>query len=93
VRIDKSYACEGERGDAVAGAVEILSLAAAPTFAGMALLTGALDAGAPVMLCSAAAQHASPLNGMFVMYLLMSAFHSPPWLKLIFSHRSAARRV
>ena len=54
---------------------EWLSLAAAPTFAIMALLT--LAGGAPDMLCSA-----SPLTGMVPMYLLMSAFHSAPWLKL-----------
>jgi len=26
---------------------------------------------------------ASPSNGMAAMYLLMSAFHLPPWLKLV----------
>ena len=57
-----------------------LRLAAAPTFAIMALLTGILG-GSQSMLCSAA-QDASPLSGMVVMYLLMSAFHLPPWLKL-----------
>jgi hypothetical protein len=70
-------------------AVEWLCLAAAPTFATMALLTGALGVGPPDMLCSAT-QHASPLNGMAVMYLLMSAFHSAPWLRLICSRRSGA---
>jgi hypothetical protein len=34
------------------------------------------------VLC-AAAQQTSPLHGMALMYLLMSAFHMPPWLKLI----------
>ena len=58
-----------------------LALAASPTFAIMALLTGVLGAGQPEMLCSAA--HGSPLNGMVAMYLLMSAFHTAPWLKLI----------
>ncbi len=58
-----------------------LRLAAAPTFAIMALLTGALGGGPADLLCSAA--HASPLSGMATMYLLMSALHSPPWLKLI----------
>jgi hypothetical protein len=58
-----------------------LYFAAAPTFAIMALLTGVLGAGAPDTLCSAAG--ASPLGGMVPMYLLMSAFHSAPWLKLI----------
>ena len=69
---------------------ERLSLAAAPTFAIMALLTGAHGGGASDMLC-AAAHDASPLNGMALMYLLMSAFHLAPWLKLI-SGRSSARR-
>ena len=66
-----------------------LRLAAAPTFAIMALLTGVLGGGPPDMLCSAA-QDASPLSGMVPMYLLMSAFHSSPWLKLISSRRSGA---
>jgi hypothetical protein len=39
------------------------------------------------MLCSAA-QGASPLSGMATMYLLMGAFHSAPWLKLISNRRS-----
>jgi hypothetical protein len=29
---------------------------------------------------------------MVPMYLLMSAFHLPPWLRLISSRRSGARR-
>ena len=59
-----------------------LSLAAAPAFAIMALLTGIWDSGMPGMLCSTA-HDASPLTGMVPMYLLMSAFHSAPWLRLI----------
>src|SRR5262245_49615298 len=73
------------------GAADCLCLAAAPAFAIMALLTGILGGGPPDMLCSAA-QDASPLSGMVPMYLLMSAFHSAPWLKLISSRRSRARR-
>jgi hypothetical protein len=73
-------------------ATEWLCLAAAPTFAIMALLTAVLDAGEPDMLCSAA-EHASRLSGMIPMYLLMSAFHSPPWLALISSRRGGARRA
>ncbi len=68
------------RGIAARGA-DWLCLAAAPTFAIMALLTAFANAGPPDMLC-AAVQHASPLSGMAAMYWLMSAFHSAPWLKL-----------
>jgi hypothetical protein len=46
----------------------------------MALLTG-VAGGPPDMLC--AGVHASPISGMTAMYGLMSAFHSPPWLKLV----------
>jgi hypothetical protein len=72
------------RDDHFAGRVsDRLSLAAAPTFAIMALLTAALG-GPPDM-------HASPLGGMVPMYLLMSAFHSAPWLKRLSSRRSGVR--
>ncbi len=64
------------------GAAAWLSLAAAPSFALMALLTGFPQGGASDSLCGLAID-ASPLNGMTPMYLLMSAFHSAPWLKLI----------
>jgi hypothetical protein len=78
------------------GAADWLCLAAAPTFAIMALLTGVLGGGPPDMLCSTA-QGASPLSGMVPMYLLMSAFHSAPWLKLISqtvrANRTAARQI
>jgi hypothetical protein len=78
-----------ESGHATAlGAAGWLGLAAAPTFAIMALLTG-VGGGPPNMLCSAA-HGASPLSGMVPMYLLMSAFHSAPWLKLISGRRKAA---
>jgi hypothetical protein len=68
-------------------AAEWLGFAAAPTFAVMALLTGIQDAGMPDRLCSAA-HGVSPLSGMAPMYLLMSAFHLAPWLKLLSSRRS-----
>jgi hypothetical protein len=81
-----------ENGNAAAlGAADRLCLAAAPTFAIMALLTGVLGGGQMAMMCSAT-QDASPLSGMVPMYLLMSAFHLAPWLKLISSWRSGARR-
>ena len=81
----------GSRTTAALGAADLVCLAAAPTFAIMALLTGVLGGGPPYRLCSAL-QDASPLSGMVPMYLLMSAFHSAPWLKLISRRRSGARR-
>jgi hypothetical protein len=67
--------------------VDWLGLAAAPTFALMALLTAVLGGGDMGMICG------SPpapffVGGMVPMYLLMSAFHSAPWLKRI-AHRKA----
>ncbi|HEX5080343.1 MAG TPA: hypothetical protein VFV80_14415 [Geminicoccaceae bacterium] len=62
-----------------------LSLAATPTLVTMAFLTAVFD-GAPHALCSA--QDASPLTGMVPMYLLMSALHAAPWLKLIAARRA-----
>ncbi len=83
-----SGAIRHESGHAAAlGAADWLCLAAAPTFAIMALLTVVFSGGPPDMLCAAAHQ-ASPLSGMVPMYLLMSAFHTPPWLKLISSRRN-----
>ena len=72
------------------GAADCVCLAAAPTFAIMALLTSVLGGSPQDMLC-AAAHDASPLSGMVPMYMLMSAFHSAPWLKLISSRGSRAR--
>jgi ABC-type Na+ efflux pump permease subunit len=71
-----------EGGDAALGAAHWLCLAAAPTFAMMALLTGVFGGAATGMLCSTM-PGASALSGMVPMYLLMSAFHLAPWLKLI----------
>ena len=56
--------------------VDFLPFAAAPTFAAMALVTALGGAQDPI--CGA-----SSLTGMIPMYLLMSAFHLAPWLKLI----------
>jgi hypothetical protein len=74
-------------GDGAFGLADWLRLAAAPTFAIMALVTGVLGGAAPDGLCSAI--RASPLCGMALMYGLMSVFHAPPWLKLI-SNRSGS---
>ena len=65
---------------AARGAADWLGLAAAPTFALMALVTAI--GGEPQLLCSAA-HLGSRLDGMVVMYLLMSAFHVAPWLRLV----------
>ena len=65
------------------GSIELanwLSLAAAPTFAVMAALTS-LGGGPMERLC--AHPPWAPLNGMALMYLLMSVFHAPPWVRLI----------
>jgi hypothetical protein len=69
-----------------------LSLAAAPTFAIMALLTAAHGGGMQDMLCSAAPD-ASPLTGMVTMYTLMSAFHLAPWLRLLSRLKPMAERL
>jgi len=65
----------------LSGAADWLSLAAAPTFAVMALVTAL--GGAPLdMLCAA-----SPIGGMIPMYVLMSVFHVGPWLRLLAAAR------
>ena len=63
-----------------------LRLAATPTFAAMALLTHLSGAD---LLCVAGAGP-WPLGGMVPMYVLMSAFHAPPWLRLAKSLRGGA---
>jgi hypothetical protein len=83
--VDSDIARGRQRTDA--SAAHLLALAATPTFATMALLVAVHGGGMPDMLCSDA-QDASPLTGMVPMYLLMSAFHSGPWLKLIARRRS-----
>ena len=57
-----------------------LSLAAAPTFAVMAAVTGLQEAQAGAMVCGPLPAGA-PLGGMGGMYLLMSGFHLGPWLR------------
>jgi hypothetical protein len=75
-----------ERSEGKAGAIHWLSLAAAPTFAVMAVLA-AVSNSPPQMLCSAGIG-SSPFSGMVPMYLLMSLFHSAPWLKHLASGRA-----
>jgi len=66
------------------GMADWLCLAASPVFAVMALV--AQGDGHADMFCSAV-MNTSPLGGMVPMYLLMSLFHSTPWLKLVFGPR------
>jgi hypothetical protein len=80
----------GRKGTNESGA-HLLALAATPTFATMALLVAVHGGGMPDILCSDA-QDASPLTGLVPMYLLMSAFHLGPWLKLISRRKSGADR-
>ena len=78
------------RNDIARSAADWLYLAAAPTFAIMALLTGLIGGGPADAMCSIAGM--SPLSGMMPMYLLMSAFHLAPWLKLISGRRRQTSR-
>jgi len=69
-----------EDGNAAAiGAADWLYLAAAPTFAVMALVAAI---GPADMLCGTM-QGPFSLGGMVPMYALMSAFHLAPWLRLV----------
>jgi hypothetical protein len=68
------------RNAAVRRAAHGLALAASPTFAVMALLSGVSVSGHAEM--PGMADHASPLSGMVTMYVLMSVFHAAPWLRL-----------
>jgi hypothetical protein len=74
--------CVGSGSAPALGTAGWLSLGAAPVFALMALWTGLL--GQPDMLCTPT-HDSSWLNGMALMYALMSLFHAAPWLKLISS--------
>ena len=58
-----------------------LRLAATPIFAFMALLTGAFGHGSMAMCSSGPLA----LSGMVPMYLLMTAFHAAPWVRLVSS--------
>jgi hypothetical protein len=72
-------------------AANFLCLAATPSFAIMATLTDVFGGGPMDALC-ATAHDASPLNGMVLMYALMSTFHSAPWLRLASRVHGGAHR-
>jgi hypothetical protein len=92
IDLDAVNAPQGTRVDgegtamAVTGLTNWLYLAATPTFAIMALLT-ALDGNPMDQLCSVGS--GAHLSGMLPMYVLMSAFHSAAWLKLLCGRPSA----
>lgn len=76
VRLEAAARVGGGR--AALDAAGWLGLAAAPSFAAMALATA--FAGDPNPLCSAAQGEWQP-GGMTTMYLLMSVFHLAAWLR------------
>jgi hypothetical protein len=73
---------------AALGVADGLALVAAPAFAIMALISAAPANSPAAMLCGGG--QAWPLSGMAVMYLLMSAFHAAPWLRIFSGRRSPA---
>ena len=78
-----SDALRSESGDAAPmGAADWLSLAAAPVFAIMAMLTATRHGSTADILCSAG-HGSSPLSGMTLMYALMSVFHAAPWVRRV----------
>ena len=71
------------------GAANTLRLAAAPTFAVLALLNVATGGGAGTdVLCL---HGGSALGGMDLMYGVMCVFHLGPWLRLRAVYRRALR--
>ena len=82
---------EDKRGRHAPHAGDWISLAAAPTFAIMALLTSLNGRASNDLFCSPA-QNASPLTGMVPMYLLMCGFHAAPWLKVVAGRQSGIFR-
>ena len=74
---------------------DLLTLAASPVFAFMALLTVRIG-DARDILCGAV--NGAPWNGMVAMYALMCVAHLPPWLRVsrvdearISSHQAASQ--
>ena len=65
-------------GSPVCAAGGWLALAASPSFALMAWLTG--HDPVPMTLCASGAG-LPPMSGMTAMYVLMSIFHLSPWLQ------------
>jgi len=66
-----------------------LGILATPTFAALAVLTHVGNGSAMHTVCDA---DAPPMAGMDAMYLLMSVFHSTPWLKLVAKRTNSRTR-
>ena len=60
-----------------------VGLAASPAFA---LMAGIAAADGPRMAVCSPVSVMPPVDAMAWMYLLMSLFHVPPWLKFVFPH-------
>jgi hypothetical protein len=76
-----SIAVQPRKRDARVTAARIadwLALAAAPCFAGMALLSAVAGDGDAICSARGASFH---FGSMSIMYLMMSAFHLPRWLR------------
>lgn len=71
---------EDEDRAAPLGPADWLSLAAAPCFGLMAVLTAGHG---PMDLFCITPGHGAFLGGMVPMYLMMAIFHSAPWVRLI----------
>ncbi|WP_297911815.1 hypothetical protein [Thiomonas sp.] len=82
-------ACAGDRGAPDCRPARWIGLAASPSFGLMAL--GSVLAGTRVDALCGAMQGSSALFGMTAMYLLMAVFHLPPWVRLLYAARRAAR--
>jgi hypothetical protein len=68
-----------------------LHLAAAPTFAVMALLNA--FAAVPADLLCSVGHGTLSLGGMTLMYALMGVLHAGPWWKLVAGRRDSARAM
>jgi len=73
--------CSGSGASAAPGLARWLSIAAAPTFAAMAVWTQA-SGGASPMLCTSDHSFGS-IDGMAAMYALMAIFHAGRWIEAV----------
>jgi len=84
------YASRSDEAGAAFTLADLLCLAATPTFAAMAMLSGV---GSLPMEGMCLPGPGTALSGMTFMYAIMSAFHSPPWLRWARAHLIPAARA